>query len=759
MSKLSTATTKYEWVGIDLHVHTPASKDYQGPDDDAEFISIIKRANEFEDPNTTLRKARPGTASRPIRCIAFTDHNSVDGFRRWKTIYDETVKLAGAIGDKDPNNSLLQKLDSDIAILRSVRVLMGFELKAYPGIHLLFIFHESVSPDEASVFLSDVYQRSYEEINGLPDPATASPLVDVLNKAADVFGDRFIVIAPHIESGGGIYEALKDLVQARMQGLTHPALRALSFNKEETRERVRNLLSQPAYSREIPLAFIQSSDAHGSRGTVGQPRSEVHVPNGRATFTTIKEALLHSTRVKCSVDFADEEYRRITEDETVAKFAGLSDPIRFRDEDHSEVAKFACAALNSDNGIIELDVSLRSTTDLAEAYPERIVSELESIIEKLLEPSGAIVLNRALSFSANRVRILFKPIPNTRLYAMSGSVYVLDGKEARLAHAFEIESVVAERINARFGSRFQKALERVSEDSILLSKLPRGIPLFIRCREHLAFLTPKMLGTERFAGIAEKGRELLDEAKHLYDDVIHDAPFGLCRGNTNLLWSKGEVRAEEHYARFLAFRAEIRQDIAEKYAATQLKDTAIAVSTGGGTYLCDEGYLLTRNPTLVIRMPEKWAAHKLASLAWLKSSFFIWYCAVHLSDKNLYQQLQDASVRLPFPKISHEQFYRRLGSLAQNMLIDEKRFLEELQREMKRGLNSEQREKLRKKHNASANAICLSIDDEISKMLSLSESESEFISKTLRDMELTDFGFLDRLESQRKIDEDDKNRS
>jgi hypothetical protein len=202
MSKAASPAIKYEWAGIDLHVHTPASKDYQGPADDAEYLAIIKRANEFEDPDTAVRKAQPQRASRPIRSIAFTDHNSVEGFRKWRGIYDETVRLAEAVRDRDPNNTLLQKLDTDVAALRSVRVLMGFELKAYPGVHLLFIFHESVSPESTASFLSDVYQRPYDEIAGLPDPATVSTIEQVMDKAVLLFGEKFFVVAPHIESGG-----------------------------------------------------------------------------------------------------------------------------------------------------------------------------------------------------------------------------------------------------------------------------------------------------------------------------------------------------------------------------------------------------------------------------------------------------------------------------------------------------------------------------------------------------------------------------
>lgn len=324
----------------------------------------------------------------------------------------------------------------------------------------------------------------------------------------------------------------------------------------------------------------------------------------------------------------------------------------------------------------------------------------------------------------------------------------------RPAHAFEIETIVAERINTRFGPRFQGALEHISEDSTLLSKLPRGIPLFLRCRERLIFFRPKALGAERIDSISGKGRERSEEADQLHEEVTKETPFGLAKGNATLIWPKGEVRADEHYTRFFGFRAEVKPEVAERYATAELKDSAIVVSSGGAAYLCESGPLTAKNPITKVQLPEEWASYKLASLAWLKSSFFIWHCAVHLGDKNLYQQLQDPSVRIPFPKITQEEFYRRLSSLAQNIVIEEKRFLEEITRELRRGSNYTLREKLRNRHNSSMNALCLSVDNEISAMLSLSESETEFIARTLRDMNLSDFGFLEKLENQRKTDEE-----
>ena len=59
-----------QWVRVDMHLHTPASADYRDPD--ATYLKILQKAEE-----------------RGLDIIAFTDHNSVQGY------------AADAQGDRD----------------------------------------------------------------------------------------------------------------------------------------------------------------------------------------------------------------------------------------------------------------------------------------------------------------------------------------------------------------------------------------------------------------------------------------------------------------------------------------------------------------------------------------------------------------------------------------------------------------------------------------------------------------------------------
>jgi hypothetical protein len=293
-----------KWVGVDLHVHTPASKDYRGETDEAEYSRIITRAN-----GLGTEGQREPQESKPISAVAFTDHNSVEGFRRFRRLHEDARNLYNALRSRDAGNPLLQRLSKEIESYESVRVLLGVELKAHPGIHVLLVFRESIEPEAVVHFLEAAYEKEYQSLAGDPGPTTVWTLEQTLDKVSSEFGPSVLVIFPHAESTGGVYEDLKAYPQLRMHALKHPVVSAISFNKIETRERLHQLYSQPDYQRDAPAAFIQSSDSHGTPDrVVGQPKTEVMVPNGKATFDNIRLALNTPERIKCSVDYVEETY-------------------------------------------------------------------------------------------------------------------------------------------------------------------------------------------------------------------------------------------------------------------------------------------------------------------------------------------------------------------------------------------------------------------------------------------------------------------
>ena len=111
------------WYRIDLHLHTPASSDYQQPGVSA--IDLLRKAEE-----------------RGLDVIAFTDHNSVRGYADlWREIED--LELLEFLARRTPAEE--ERLTEYRRLLTKVLLLPGFEFTATFGFHILAIFPETTS--------------------------------------------------------------------------------------------------------------------------------------------------------------------------------------------------------------------------------------------------------------------------------------------------------------------------------------------------------------------------------------------------------------------------------------------------------------------------------------------------------------------------------------------------------------------------------------------------------------------------------------
>jgi predicted metal-dependent phosphoesterase TrpH len=106
---------------MDLHLHTPASEDYLQPE--IGYLDILKQA-----------------ASKGLDIIAFTDHNTVAGYRRMMEEIDQ-LKLLQQLNRLLPEEET--RLTEYEKLLNRVLVLPGFEFTATFGFHILAIFPEN----------------------------------------------------------------------------------------------------------------------------------------------------------------------------------------------------------------------------------------------------------------------------------------------------------------------------------------------------------------------------------------------------------------------------------------------------------------------------------------------------------------------------------------------------------------------------------------------------------------------------------------
>ena len=633
---------------------------------------------------------------------------------------------------------------------------MGCEIKANPGVHLLLIFHEGVEPDQAVTFLEEIYGAPYANFSGDPAPTTAWTLQQVFEGVAAKFADRAMVIAPHVDSGGGLYEALKEFQQLRMFAFRHPALSAISFNKPETRDRVLQLLTQPDYKRSDPLALIQSSDYHGQQGlTLGQPRSEIHIPNGKATFANIREAFRIPSRVKCSCDFAQEEYDRLIKNRTVVKFQSDPGKLGFRESDLEKLAVAIGAMLNSQEGVIDLQGE-PPAEQTREVYLKALLEGLSTTLKDRIDPAWRPGTASEVRLSPTRARILLRVVRSQRLHTVSGHVYVIKNGSPQRASAGEIELVVSRNINGRFGERFEDTLDEMSNESSLLAKVPRGIPIVLGAQERLIFPTSRSFKSQTSPDLGFDDRE----RKALIHDQYHKSsesnPLGLPspEGNLTLPYPQRAIapRFPEHYLRFTIQRVAAPPEFFDRVRPLKVDATTLAVYLGGGVSLVEPGHITSQMPLVLLEAVPSFAGSCYALAAWLKSAFVIWYCAVHLGNPDLFLHMQIPSSRLPFPKADrHSELFQRLDTLARNIVVDENKLMKEINKHKSRGtLDDEYLEKEINHHNSRANAVSLTIDEEIFRFLGIDDRDQMFIARALQDIRLSDFGLLTAIEKKQK---------
>lgn len=238
MTKKTKPALRHGWArfwSVDLHVHTPASKDAK-KEDFGSAADIVKAAK-----------------AAGLDAIAITDHNSA----AW------CEEMAAAA-----NGQLI--------------ILPGFELSTPEG-HLLGIWEEGTPADR----LEDVLVRVGISRRKFGDPAAISTkMMD--DCAKEINGAGGIAIAGHIEKERGI---LALPVQTRVnQLLAEPAIAAFEFVLPDTPAKVAAKLS----GTRSP-ALIQSSDTYSaalsrhSVTAVGQRRTWVKA--GRPDMCGIRYAL------------------------------------------------------------------------------------------------------------------------------------------------------------------------------------------------------------------------------------------------------------------------------------------------------------------------------------------------------------------------------------------------------------------------------------------------------------------------------------
>ncbi|OQY32092.1 MAG: hypothetical protein B6I38_04995 [Anaerolineaceae bacterium 4572_5.1] len=238
MTKQNKNTLK--WYTMDLHLHTPASSDYVSTG--VTYLDILKQA-----------------AKRGLDIIAFTDHNTVAGYRGMEEEIEQLElleRLDRLLPEEKKNLQEYKKL------LKDILVLPGFEFTATFGFHILGIFPLGTPVRDIEHLLLQLNVPSDKIDEG---SMTVGASVDVLTAYRMITEAGGMAIAAHANSTHGV--AMRRFPfggQTKIAYTQDPNLIALEVTDLEKRGRGNTAAffngNKPEYPRRMHC--IQGSDAH-----------------------------------------------------------------------------------------------------------------------------------------------------------------------------------------------------------------------------------------------------------------------------------------------------------------------------------------------------------------------------------------------------------------------------------------------------------------------------------------------------------------
>ncbi len=284
-----------QWYSLDLHTHTPASADYQ--EAGVTMLDILRRAE-----------------ARGLSAIAFTDHNTVGGYRRMREeiAFLEALEKGGRLTGEER-----ARLEEYHRLLGKLVVFPGFEFTATLGFHILGIFPPEKSVREIEHILLDLNIPDSQIDQGSSIVGASADVLSAYRKIDEAGG---LAIAAHANSTNGV--ALRGFDfggQTKIAYTQDPHLHALEVTDLDQRGRHTTAAFFTGVKPEYPrrMHCIQGSDCHRLRADpanrknlgVGDRATEMLLPE--ISFADLRELFEGN-------DFSRTRTHRVTQEEVAA---------------------------------------------------------------------------------------------------------------------------------------------------------------------------------------------------------------------------------------------------------------------------------------------------------------------------------------------------------------------------------------------------------------------------------------------------------
>lgn len=427
---------------MDLHLHTPASADYQ--EENVSYLDILRQAD-----------------LRGLDVIAFTDHNTVKGY---STMLAEIEQLQRLEALKRAEPAEQTRLEEYRRLLDKILILPGFEFTATFGFHVLGIF----PPQTPVRLLEHVLLNLHIPIDTLEEGSSnVGASSDVLTAYRVIRNNGGLVIAAHANSTHGV--AMKGLDfggQTRIAYTQDESLHALEVTDLEKRGRYNTARffdgTKPGYPRR--MRCIQGSDAHRlvmnpSRHKdlgVGDRITEILLPE--LSFAAIKEvfesndfALTRPYRSSTHAPF-DPVQAAQEEGESIIQAFHLS--AARKGGQLTRIIEDVCAFANTNGGTIYIGFSADSKArPVGVAKPNIAIETLLAEIDKLISPALQVDIDTLTSQGQTIIRIQVPRGEKVPYVINDNLIYIRDESDTTLAVRDEIVRLVMRGLENRSSSR------------------------------------------------------------------------------------------------------------------------------------------------------------------------------------------------------------------------------------------------------------------------------------------------------------------
>ncbi len=432
VTKRKNKKPKMQWYKVDLHLHTPASSDW-------------------EEPGTTFLDWLYAAEAKGLDIVAITDHNTVAGVAHLR---DEIKRLEWLERHNRIRPSEKRLLDEYRRLGDKILVLPGFEFTATLGFHILGIFPPETSVRELEFLLISLNIPMEMLDSGSTEVGATTDVLTAYRKIREAGG---LVIAAHANSTHGVALAGVSFGgQTKIAYTQDPNLHALEVTDLESRSSRSTARffdgSKPQYPRRMHC--IQGSDAHRlqksakrkDRLGIGDRATDMLLPE--PTFAAIKELLEGDdfSRTRPS-----RKRRKPGDKVWTARLSGPNSTTSFHEDASfygggmhavlSDVVAFA----NTRGGTIYVGVSGDPHVPPRGVHkPESLISAIKREVKNRIFPTLHVEMS-AVESQGYAIVSIKVPEGSEKPYTLDGGhIFLRKGRETRLANRDEILEFVRE---------------------------------------------------------------------------------------------------------------------------------------------------------------------------------------------------------------------------------------------------------------------------------------------------------------------------